>query len=134
MASFRLLFFGNPAIKRLMVSESDIKRVMLEVNAQYAPAMLESMRKASVTPPGPHKRTGDYQKAWSATFTQKSITLSNPSPQTKRLEYGFVGRDSLGRLYHQPPFPHIRPVMMAWRPVWVVAMYDRIARLLRTGV
>lgn len=27
----------------------------------------------------------------------------------RREEYGFVGRDSLGRLYNQPPHPYLRP-------------------------
>ncbi|WP_405999407.1 hypothetical protein [Streptomyces sp. NBC_00829] len=31
------------------------------------------------------------------------------APQQRRLEYGFVGVDRLGRQYRQPPFPHIEP-------------------------
>jgi hypothetical protein len=27
----------------------------------------------------------------------------------RRLELGFIGTDSLGRHYHQPPFPYMRP-------------------------
>lgn len=32
-------------------------------------------------------------------------------PYGKRLEYGFVGADSLGRVYNQPAQPHFRPTM-----------------------
>jgi hypothetical protein len=32
-------------------------------------------------------------------------------PYARRLEYGFVGVDSLGRHYHQPAYPYMRP---AW--------------------
>lgn len=35
--------------------------------------------------------------------------VGSPMPQTLRLEYGFIGTDSLGRVYHQPPRPHWRP-------------------------
>lgn len=30
-------------------------------------------------------------------------------PYSHRLEYGFVGPDSLGRVYHQPAQPYMRP-------------------------
>jgi len=39
------------------------------------------------------------------------------APQAMRLEFGFVGTDSLGRHYTQPPFPHWRPAedkMFQW--------------------
>ncbi|MHB8483864.1 MAG: HK97-gp10 family putative phage morphogenesis protein [Nitrospiria bacterium] len=32
-------------------------------------------------------------------------------PYAKRIEFGFIGKDSLGRMYHQAPRPFIRP---AW--------------------
>ena len=28
-----------------------------------------------------------------------------------RLEFGFADIDSLGRVYNQPPFPHVRPAV-----------------------
>lgn len=30
-------------------------------------------------------------------------------PYARRLEFGFIGVDSLGRHYHQPPYPYMRP-------------------------
>jgi len=41
----------------------------------------------------------------------------------RRLEYGFVGRDSLGRLYNQAPQPR-------WRPAFDhnLAKYERMAK------
>lgn len=29
--------------------------------------------------------------------------------RARRLEYGFVGPDSIGRVYNQPPYPHFAP-------------------------
>lgn len=30
-------------------------------------------------------------------------------PQARRIELGFQGKDSLGRVFAQPPFPYLRP-------------------------
>ena len=35
--------------------------------------------------------------------------VGSPMPQTRRLEFGFAGADSLGRVYNQAPRPHWRP-------------------------
>lgn len=35
--------------------------------------------------------------------------VGSPMPQTRRLEFGFVGPDKLGRAYNQAPRPHWRP-------------------------
>lgn len=63
--------------------------------------------------PGPRAPTGDYRRSWAEKFT---ITNGNPTvyvgthkPQGRRLEMGFVGADSLGRVYRQPPYPHVAP-------------------------
>ena len=36
--------------------------------------------------------------------------VGSPMPQTRRLEFGFIGADKLGRAYNQAPRPHWRPV------------------------
>ncbi|MFI9365254.1 hypothetical protein ACIG5E_30015 [Kitasatospora sp. NPDC053057] len=46
------------------------------------------------------------------------------------MEYGFVGPDSLGRVYHQPPFPHVGPAVQRIEPLFVAA----IARVAETVV
>ena len=61
--------------------------------------------------PGPNIVTGRYV----ASFLIVSNKVVNFSPQTHRLEYGFVGNDSLGRIYYQPPFPHFRPALEEMR-------------------
>ena len=35
--------------------------------------------------------------------------VGSPMPQTRRLEFGYSGADSLGRVYNQAPRPHWRP-------------------------
>ena len=65
--------------------------------------------------PGPRVQTGDYRRSIGAQFRGKSggtvrWEIGTNSPQGRRLELGFWGvRDSLGRLFHQPAYPHFGP-------------------------
>lgn len=63
--------------------------------------------------PGPNVITGRYRASWDVKVTvgggQVSGVVFTDAPQQRRLEYGFVGVDRLGRQYRQPPFPHIEP-------------------------
>jgi hypothetical protein len=66
--------------------------------------------------PGPNVVTGNYvanMRLYIEAFRgQASAWVGNPSPQAHRLEYGFYGTDRAGRVYHQGPFPHMRPALM----------------------
>src|SRR5688500_16885395 len=74
--------------------------------------------------PGPNAPTGDYRRSWSwepaggihagrdaqGRFTSGGLPgdfavayVGTNKPQGRRLEFGFVGVDSLGRHYNQPP-------------------------------
>lgn len=63
--------------------------------------------------PGPRVVTGDYRRSITVDFGKQSgahtAVVGTNKPQGRRLEYGFVGTDSLGRTYNQPPFPHFNP-------------------------
>lgn len=65
--------------------------------------------------PGPNAPTGDYRRSWVNEFHQSGSTAISVSgtnePQGRRLEYGFVGTDSLGRTYNQPPYEHVGPAV-----------------------
>lgn len=77
--------------------------------------------------PGPNAPTGDYRGSW-------TVQIDDPSPaaftastgtdraQANRLEYGFVGTDSLGRTFDQPPYPHMGPAVDVIEPVFYAAM------------
>lgn len=65
--------------------------------------------------PGPNVITGAYRNSWQ-TETRRlpygaMCTIGTNAPQGRRLEFGFVGTDSLGRNYNQPPFPHVEPAI-----------------------
>jgi hypothetical protein len=62
--------------------------------------------------------TGAYLNSWSLVLTDpvgETVTVGTNHPAARRHEYGFSGRDSLGRVYHTPPRPHVRPAMAVVR-------------------
>ncbi|GAA3591496.1 HK97 gp10 family phage protein [Streptomyces osmaniensis] len=66
--------------------------------------------------PGPNVITGRYRASWRAETRGipygAQCTLGTDAPQGRRLEFGFFNMtDSLGRLYFQPPFPHVQPAI-----------------------
>ena len=66
--------------------------------------------------PGPNAPTGDYRGSWRPQREDSapgsvSWSTGTDRAQARRLEYGFVGIDSLGRQYNQPPYPHMAPAV-----------------------
>lgn len=88
------------------------------------------MAKASGRP-GPNVVTGDYRRSWQVQFSGAgkgtTATVGTNAPQGRRLEFGFHGMDSLGRVYSQAPLPHAGPAFDEIVPLFV-ADFERIAR------
>ena len=89
--------------------------------------LLETAIKANASGrPGPDAPTGDYRRSWThevqASADAVSAVVGTNKPQGRRLEYGFVGPDSLGRLFHQPPYPHVGPAVARVEPLFVAAL------------
>lgn len=64
--------------------------------------------------PGPRAVTGDYRRSIALNIGSSAdgtitATVGTNKLQARRLEFGFVGVDSLGRHYFNPPLPHFRP-------------------------
>jgi hypothetical protein len=63
--------------------------------------------------PGPRAVSGDYRRSWTTTFAVgvggATSTVGTNKPQARRLEFGFVGADRIGRVFNQPPYPHVGP-------------------------
>jgi len=76
--------------------------------------------------PGPNAPTGDYRRSWTAEFTRKNGNAASQvgtnKVQGRRLEFGFVGADSLGRIYNQPPYEHLQPAIDVIEPLFYAAM------------
>lgn len=60
-------------------------------------------------------KTGTYRRSIHIEMGTEGIhpvaLVGTDVPYGRRLEFGFMGTDSLGREYHQLPRPH-------WRPTW----------------
>ncbi|MCX5000990.1 hypothetical protein [Streptomyces longwoodensis] len=65
--------------------------------------------------PGPNVITGAYRNSWRADHRSlphgAQCTIGTDLPYGRRLEWGFVGVDAIGRHYNQPPFPHVQPAL-----------------------
>lgn len=82
--------------------------------------------------PGPNIITGQYVRTIMVRRSAKSeefgITAFSAHPAAHRLEYGYVGRDSLGRNVNAPPYPHFGPALEHITPLMVADMADHLAK------
>jgi len=85
----------------------------LEKNAQALLLMIQS--RAPV-------RTGAYRASWHIERSGNQRLVGSGAPYGRRLEFGFVGTDALGRSYHQAPQPHVRPSADAIETQYVADM------------
>ncbi|MEU4028086.1 HK97 gp10 family phage protein [Streptomyces anulatus] len=80
--------------------------------------------------PGPNVITGQYRASWDVRMRtgggEVTAEVFSDAPQSRRLEYGFVGVDSLGRHYRQPPFPHVEPAFRQTQPAFIQALADGV--------
>ncbi|MGW0952839.1 HK97 gp10 family phage protein [Streptomyces sp. NPDC002545] len=88
--------------------------------------LLETRVKANASGrPGPNVITGDYRRSWTHEVQVEGDMVTGvvgtSKPQGRRLEYGYVGPDSLGRIFHQPPYAHVGPAVETVRPLFVEA-------------
>jgi len=72
-----------------------------------------------------HYKTGTLRRSVHVEMTSEGLRqvalIGTNAPYARRLELGFIDKDSLGRVYHQNPQPR-------WRPAWDanLAKYQRI--------
>jgi len=85
--------------------------------------------------PGPNVITGQYRNSWQVEKRHlphgAQCTIGTEEPYGRRLEFGFVGADSLGRVYNQPPFPHVQPALPAMTAALHLGMMSAVAEVLR---
>lgn len=99
---------------------------VVSVVRHYA-MLLETQIKANASGrPGPNAPTGDYRRSWTheVQVAGDAVTavVGTAKPQARRLEFGFVGPDSLGRVYDQPPYAHVGPAVESIGPLFADAL------------
>jgi hypothetical protein len=89
------------------------------------------------TGPGPNVGTGDYRRGITLTTEEgdgeAAAEVSTAAVQAMRLEHGFIGRDSAGRMFRQPPFPHwgpAEPIVTAFADKQLDGIADQIQEAL----
>lgn len=108
-----------------------------DVALQYGQILQFSVRMYASGRPGPEVVTGDYRNSVSLERIVAGPTASSEvyteRPQGYRLEFGFQGVDSLGRMRSSPPLPHFMPALYAVAPVWESALAQVMHRALWKG-
>jgi len=107
-----------------------------EITRQYADVLKDRVVHNASGAPGPEIVTGEYvnsihveegsQSSFGTGLGYGDATVSTNSPYAARLEYGFVGADSLGRIYDQPPFPHWQPAVDVTEPEYLQALQNAV--------
>jgi len=128
---------GDDRLRARMLADNALAETMMRsAVSDSADLALTKIRANASGRPGPNAPTGDYRRSWSRQTRQSarefSVSVGTNRPQARRLEFGFVGQDSLGRNYHQPPYPHVEPAIPLIEEFFVRRM-DEIARLIAEG-
>lgn len=99
-----------------------------------AKALVVQVQRNASGRPGPRVITGKYRASWQSDVHRAGPVIvgevGTNAPQGRRLEFGFVGVDSLGRHYSTPPFPHLGPAVNAFGPLLVRELRGAVSRTL----
>lgn len=127
MIEYRVAVVGADVVALDFVAASRESDAKLRAVVRHHGHLLRTrvMRNASGRP-GPNVVTGDYRRSITVEFYEADgqfiATVGTNSPQGRRLEFGFHGADSLGRVYAQPPLPHFGPALDATAPEFNAAI------------
>lgn len=118
---------------RFAVGAATVAAATHEVVDHYGQLLATRVQAHASGRPGPNAPTGDYRRSIHAervgSGANFAVAVGTNKPQGRRLEFGFVGRDSLGRLFNQPPYPHFGPAIDEIGPEFVVALHAVTERL-----
>jgi hypothetical protein len=111
--------------RRLQMSATEAQIGAVRTTQEYT-VLLETRVKANTSGrPGPRAWTGNYRRSINGRVSIGALiigTVGTNAPQGPRLENGFVGADSLGRVYNQPPYQHFAPAAIRTDPEYARAI------------
>lgn len=107
--SIKLL--GSAALKQMLKQTEDELPKALEAGLTTGALLIQNSAKKKVV-----KRTGTLSRSIhtkTVEYTKKkvSVAVGTDVEYARRIEYGFSGKDSLGRNYNQSPRPYLRPAL-----------------------
>jgi hypothetical protein len=123
----KMTFQGLQVERRLSrLAEGEARDAAYDEMDDVARLLSAEIKRNASGRPGPNAPTGDYRRSWRSSRSGGGANVrwrvSTNRPQGPRLEYGFYGVDSLGRVYRQPAFPHVAPAVAKIEPV----LYERV--------
>ena len=128
---------GDDLAKAFSKLADDIKGPALEAATRAAALPVLNQVRITVPEGGrtPYK-TGTYRRSFHMETVEKTperctVQVGTDSPYGRRLEYGFVGADKLGRVYNQAARPHIRPALDENRGTAVAEFRAAIGDIIR---
>lgn len=98
--------------------------------AKHGLALQQAVKRNVSGRPGPRIQTGDYNRSITLELQGLSAKVGSARPQAARLEYGFHGADSLGRVYSNPPLPHFAPAVAEIGPAFLADVEQMASRVL----
>lgn len=104
------------------------KRRSRSIAAAYGVRLVEEVKAHASGRPGPEVITGQYLDSIYFEVLEidvvgsTRVVVGSDAPQALRLEYGFVGTDSLGRTVNAPPYPHFGPAADIVEPEFEAAL------------
>lgn len=118
---------AKPLAAKLAQAATETQVLMAAVVEKSAADLVALTQQNASGRPGPNAPTGDYRGSWRVeTVTdgadEVSRSVGTDRAQANRLEYGFVGTDSIGRTYDQPPYEHHGPAVDTIEPMFHAAM------------
>lgn len=129
---------GAQSLAAELASAAARTEVLVPVVVEKAAADLVALTQQNASGrPGPNAPTGDYRGSWrveevhDADPGTTSRSAGTDRAQANRLEYGFVGADSLGRTYDQAPLPHHGPAVDVIEPLFEAAMEKVVDQAVR---
>lgn len=104
-----------------------LDRRVHETTVKFGALLQTRVRARASGRPGPRRQKGDYRRGIGRQSGRlpgggSYAVVGTNAPQGRRLEMGFVGTDSLGRRYSQPPYPHFGPALDETGPEYVAAL------------
>lgn len=117
---------GADVLMRQLKEYQVLQPKLDKLTTRYAGLLETAIKGAASGRPGPNAPTGDYRRSWTTAFGtlpngNRVAVVGTLKPQGMRLEYGFNDTDALGREYHQPPYPHVRPSYLRVLPLFHAA-------------
>ncbi len=116
MVSINVHTFGAYEVQQYFIVRSTELAARVEAIVRHYGQLLQTAVQAAASGrPGPNAPTGDYKRSINTQFSGAGLvataTVGTNKPQGRRLEFGFVGTDAIGRFFDQPPYPHFGPAL-----------------------